>query len=152
MRVIMAVSAVFEFLHHWSGMRHSVTILAGWFHTVLGFMTVNTFQFGMLGIAGFEFIYQVSMAGSAILVRNIIAVSNIQRLVYLVAGDAILELLPLTVGFMAFHAVWNVAMLGMAVSTVNLAVGAGIILDLFHLLGVAGIAGCDIAFFTENDI
>ena len=148
----MAVSAILEFLHHWSRMRYSVTILTGWFHTVFGLMTVDTFQLGMLGIAGFEFIYQVSVTGSAILVRNVIAVSNIQGLMYLVAGDAILELLALTVRFMAFHTVWNIAMLGMAVSTVNLAVGAGIILDLFHLLGMAGIAGCDIAFFTENNI
>ncbi len=133
-------------------MGHSMTVLTSRSYTMFGFVTIDTFEFGMFCLSRFKFFLQVSMARTAVFVGYVFSIGDIERLMNLVTGNTVLELLSFSVGLMTLETIRDVTVLCMAICTVDLTVGTGIVFDFFYLFRMAGIAGIHVVFATEDDI
>lgn len=129
-----------------------MTVLAGRQIAVLVLVTEDTLQFGMLACPAGQRIGKIAVTGCAVDIGYILVVLNIQRLMHLVAADAVGKFLTFPVWFMTFHAVGNVAVfVMMADRTVEAAVSTGIVFYFVDLAGMTGVTDGDIVF-AEDDM
>jgi len=133
--IFVTIQATLKVLQQRFWMRYAVAILTFGQIAVFVLVAERALEFCMFRFSGWKHGSDIIVAGTAESVGDILLISNVQRLMRIVTGEAIFELLFFQMGLMTLHAVGDVAMfVMMADRTVKGSVGAWVVLDLTDLV------------------
>jgi len=129
MSVLVTFKASLEFAQHLCAVRFAMTILAFGTDTMFFGVAEDALEASMLGRTRLQCGFDVLMAGTAMGIRHIIAIRQGQRLMGLMASDAVFKFLAFEMRFVAVEATRLVAVFVVAERTVYLGMRTRIGID-----------------------